>query len=65
MTAGKRNVWCGGGGGEGLPPLSLVFELIFPVHFKLGSSLVDCVAPGHTVSGKVGPLPVVDVAGSE
>ena len=26
VTAGKRNVWCGGGGGAGLPPLSLVFE---------------------------------------
>ena len=29
------------------------------------SSLVDCVAPGHTVRSKVRPLPVVDVAGSE
>ena len=26
---------------------------------------MDCVAPGHTVSSKVRPLPVVDVAGSE
>ena len=26
VTAGKCNVWCGGGGGAGLPPLSLVFE---------------------------------------
>ena len=26
---------------------------------------MDCVAPGHTVSGKVRPLLVVDVAGSE
>ena len=26
VFAGKCNVWCGGGGGAGLPPLSLVFE---------------------------------------
>ena len=57
MTAGKRNVWCDGGGGAGLPPLSLLFESIFPVHFNW--------AEGHTVSSKVRPLPVVDVAGSE
>ena len=57
VTAGKRNVWCGGGGGTGLPPLSLVFEWDFPVHFELGNSLVDCVAPGHSVSSKVRPLP--------
>ena len=65
VTAGKRNVWCGGGGSTGLPPLSLLFEWIFPVHFELGSSLVDCVAPGHTVSSKVRPLLVVHVAGGE
>ena len=65
VSVGKSNAWCGGRGGTDLPPLSLVFEWIFPVHFELGSSLVDCVAPGHTVSSKVRPLPVVDVAGSE
>ena len=32
---------------------------------QLGSSLVNCVAPGHTVGSKVRPLPVVDAAGSE
>ena len=26
VSAGKSNVWCGGGGGASLPPLSLVFE---------------------------------------
>ena len=29
VTAGKRNVWCGGGGSAGLPPLSVIFEWIF------------------------------------
>ena len=43
MTAGKGNVWCGGGGSAGLPPLSLIFEGIFSVQFELGSSLVNCV----------------------
>ena len=49
----------------GLPPLSLGFELVFPLRFELGSSLVDCVAPDHTVSSNVRPKPVVDVASGE
>ena len=26
VSAGKCNVWCSGGGGASLPPLSLVFK---------------------------------------
>ena len=26
VSAGKCNVWCGGGGGTGVPPVSLDFE---------------------------------------
>ena len=29
VTAGKRNVWCGGGGGVGLPPLSVVVIMTY------------------------------------
>ena len=61
MTAGKRNVWCGGGGGAAF----LHCLLSLSKFFLSTSNLVDCVARGHTVSWKVRPLPVVNVAGSE
>ena len=65
VSAGKCDVWCGGGGEEGLPPLSFVFERFSPVRFELGSSLVDLVTSGHTVSIKVRALFVVDVTSGE
>ena len=65
VSVGKSNAWCGGRGGTGLPPLSLVFEWVSSVRFKLCSSLVTCVVPDSMVSSKVRQLLVVDVAGGE
>lgn len=61
VSARKCNVWWGGGGGMGLPPLSLVFEWVSSVCFELGSNLVYCIAPGHMVSSKVRPLLAAEV----
>ena len=52
----------GGGSSLSFPPLSSVFEGVSPVLFKLWSSLVDCVAPGVSVSGHVRPLQALYVS---
>ena len=55
-------VWLFGGGSRlSFSALSFVFEGVSPVLFKLWSSLVDCVAPGFSVSGNVRPLQAVYV----
>ena len=41
VSVRKSNAWCGGRGGTGLPPLSLVFEWVSIVRFKLCSSLTS------------------------
>ena len=43
VSAGKGDIQSGGGG-AGLPPLSLVFECLSFILLKLGRGLVDCVA---------------------
>ena len=37
VSAEKCNVWCGGWGGTGIPPLSLDFEWVFSVCFELNA----------------------------
>ena len=57
VSAHVGQVWIFGGGSSlSFPPLSFVFEGVSPVLFKLWSNLVDCVAPGVSVSGHVRPL---------
>ena len=57
VSAHVGQVWVFGGGSSlSFPPLSFVFEGVSPVLFKLWSNLVDCVAPGVSVSGHVRPL---------
>ena len=45
VSAGKGVFWSGGGGGAGLPPLTLFFKCLLSVLLKLGRGLADCVAP--------------------